>query len=133
VIAEAFCQGRPVIASRLPAIEEVIADGATGLLFAPGDANDLATKVRWAHQHREAMRIIGTNARRVYEERYSPSVNFGQLVEIYLAAIERSGSRRDWLPSMNHSPRFDQRGDQLVRDPKCFAKNGHLLKNVSDV
>ena len=91
-IVEAFCQGLPVIASRIGALEEIIEDGATGLFFSPGDVDDLATKVRWAHQHAEAMRIMGANARRVYEERYSPSINFGQLAKIYEAAIAQSQS-----------------------------------------
>ena len=92
VIVEAFSQGLPVIASKIPALEEIIEDGATGLLFLQGDCDDIATKVRWAHQHPEAMRLIGANARRVYEERYSPSVNFRQLAKIYEAAIEQSRS-----------------------------------------
>lgn len=91
-IVEAFCQSLPVIASRIETLEEIIEDGATGLFFSPGDVDDLATKVRWAHQHAEAMRIMGANARRVYEERYSPSINFGQLAKIYEAAIAQSQS-----------------------------------------
>ena len=92
VVAEAYCQGLPIIASRIGALEEIVDDGATGLLFSSGDAYDLATKVRWAHQHQEAMRIMGANARRVYEEKYSPSINFAQLANIYEAAIEYSRS-----------------------------------------
>jgi glycosyltransferase involved in cell wall biosynthesis len=92
VIAEAFCQGLPVIASRIGALAEIVEDGATGLLFSPGDADDLASKVRWAHQHPEAVRRMGANARRTYEERYSPKVNFAQLAKIYQAAIEQNGS-----------------------------------------
>jgi len=122
VIAEAFCQGLPVIASRLPAIEEVIEDGATGLLFSSSDADDLATKVRWAHQHPEAMRIMGANARAVYEKRYSPSVNFEQLAAIYQAAIEQSETCRERLPSMNRGYRFNRRDGQSVRDPQYVAK-----------
>jgi glycosyltransferase involved in cell wall biosynthesis len=122
VIAEAFCQGLPVIASRLPAIEELVEDGATGLLFTPRDADDLATKVRWAHQHPEAMRIMGANARRVYEERYSPSVNFRQLAAIYQAAVEQSETRRGRLPSMNRSYPSNRRDDQPVHDPQYVAK-----------
>jgi glycosyltransferase involved in cell wall biosynthesis len=91
-IAEAFCQRLPVIASRVPALEEIIEDGATGLLFSVADPDDLVTKVRWAHQHPEAMRVMGANARRAYEERYSPSTNFRQLMNIYKAAIEQSQS-----------------------------------------
>lgn len=92
VIAEAFCQGLPVVASRIGALAEIVDDGTTGLLFSPGDAVDLETRVRWAHQHPEEMRIMGANARRVYEERYSPSVNFKQLANIYEAAIAQSRS-----------------------------------------
>jgi glycosyltransferase involved in cell wall biosynthesis len=92
VVVEAFCQGLPVIASRVEALEEIIGDGATGFLFSAGDSDDLAAKVRWAHQHPEEMQMMGTNARRVYEERYSPSVNIRQLAKIYQAAIEQSRS-----------------------------------------
>ena len=91
-IVEAFSQGLPVMASRIAALEEIIEDGATGVFFTPKDADDLATKVRWAQQHPEDMRIMGANARRVYEERYSPAVNFRQLTNIYQAAIEQSRS-----------------------------------------
>ncbi len=92
VIVEAFSRGLPVIASRIAALEEIIEDGVTGVFFSQGDHDELATKVSWAHQHPEAMRLMGANARRVYEERYSPSVNFRQLAKIYEAAIEQSQS-----------------------------------------
>jgi glycosyltransferase involved in cell wall biosynthesis len=99
-IAEAFCQGLPVIASRIGALAEIVEDGATGLLFSPQDANDLANKVAWAHQHPDAMRVMGANARRVYEEKYSPSVNFRQLAKIYEAAIAQSQSGSSVLASI---------------------------------
>lgn len=92
VIVEAFSQGLPVIASRIPALAEIIEDGVTGLFFSQGDHDDLATKVRWAFENPEAMRLIGAKARRDYEEKYSPSINFQQLAKIYEAAIEQSRS-----------------------------------------
>jgi glycosyltransferase involved in cell wall biosynthesis len=92
VIAEAFCQGLPVIASRIGSLAEIIEDGATGLFFSAKDADELAAKVRWAHQHPERMRMMGTNARKRYEEKYSPNANFQQLTKIYAAAIEHSRS-----------------------------------------
>jgi glycosyltransferase involved in cell wall biosynthesis len=92
VVVEAFCQSLPVIASRGPVLEEIIEDSATGLLCSSKDPDDLAAKVQWAHQHPDAMRMMGANARRVYEERYSPSVNFRRLAKIYQAAIEHSRS-----------------------------------------
>jgi len=46
VIHEGFSAGRPVLASRLGAIPECVRDGVDGLLFAPGDADDLARVLR---------------------------------------------------------------------------------------
>jgi glycosyltransferase involved in cell wall biosynthesis len=92
VIVEAFCQGLPVIASRIGALAEIIDHGRTGLLFSTEDAEDLANNVRWAHKHPEEMSTMGAHARKVYEERYSPSVNFEQLAKIYEAAIAQSRS-----------------------------------------
>jgi glycosyltransferase involved in cell wall biosynthesis len=83
VMIEAFCHSLPVIASRLGAMEEIVEDGVTGLHFAPGDAVDLAAKVRWAVAHPEEMRRMGANARRVYEEKYTPETNYRQLMAVY--------------------------------------------------
>jgi glycosyltransferase involved in cell wall biosynthesis len=91
-IVEAYCQGLPSIASRIGALPDIIEDGAAGLLFSAGDINDLVTKVNWAHRHPEAMRMMGFNARRVYEEKYVPSINIVELIKIYEAAIEQSRS-----------------------------------------
>ena len=41
VIHEAFLAGLPVVASRIGGIPELVSDGVNGLLFRPGDANDL--------------------------------------------------------------------------------------------
>lgn len=90
VIAEAFCQSLPVIASRIGALAEIVTEGVTGLLFRPGDAADLASKMRWAADHPQAMRVMGCNARTAYETRYSPSVNLAQLTEIYETALAQS-------------------------------------------
>ncbi|HYP59022.1 MAG TPA: glycosyltransferase family 4 protein [Thermomicrobiales bacterium] len=42
VLLECMAAGRPVIASRIGGIPEVVADGETGVLVDPGDANGLA-------------------------------------------------------------------------------------------
>ena len=45
VIAEAQAHGLPVLASRLGGMAEMVRDGVDGLLFEPGDADDLARSV----------------------------------------------------------------------------------------
>ena len=86
-ILEAFASGVPVIASRLGAIPELVRDGETGLLFEPGNASDLATKVRWATQNAAAMREMGEKAREVYEAEYSPGFSIETLVRLYETAV----------------------------------------------
>ena len=83
VIAEAFACSLPVVASRLGAMRELIEDGVTGLHFQPGDPADLAAKVRWAAENPSDMRRMGENARRVYEDNYTPESNYRHLMAIY--------------------------------------------------
>lgn len=82
-LVEAYACGLPVIASRLGAMAELVRDGETGLLFNPGDAQDLAEKLRWADGHPEEMRRMGETARREYEANYTSETNFRQLMHIY--------------------------------------------------
>jgi glycosyltransferase involved in cell wall biosynthesis len=42
VVVEAFCRGRGVVGSRVGGIPDIVEDGATGILVAPGDATALA-------------------------------------------------------------------------------------------
>jgi glycosyltransferase involved in cell wall biosynthesis len=46
VIVEALGCECPVIASNLPAIQDIVIDGKTGLLFSPGDINALTTSIK---------------------------------------------------------------------------------------
>jgi glycosyltransferase involved in cell wall biosynthesis len=87
VLIEAFACGVPVIASRLGAIEEIVQAGQTGLLFTPGDATDLAVKVRWAMDRPEALVAMGQKARQVYEAKYTAAQNYTLLLDIYTRAI----------------------------------------------
>jgi glycosyltransferase involved in cell wall biosynthesis len=86
-ILEAFSCGLPVIASRLGALVDIVQDGVTGLLFNPGDPSDLARKIAWAGAHGEDMRRMGRAARADYEAKYTPSINYQMLIEIYEEAI----------------------------------------------
>jgi len=94
-IVEAFACGVPVICSRLGAMEELVADGRTGLHFNPGDPEDLARKVEWAWTHPEEMAAMGRAARTEYEAKYTADRNYQMLMEIYQKVLgkQRANSR----------------------------------------
>lgn len=86
-VVEAFACDLPVIASRLGAMAEIVREGATGLLFEAGNAEELAQKMAWAENNPAALREMGANARREYEAKYTPETNYRQLMIIYADAI----------------------------------------------
>lgn len=83
VIVEAFACGVPVLASRLGGMQEIVADGGTGLHFNPGDPQDLASKVEWAWNHPAELTEMGRAARRKYETDYTAEKNYSLLMQIY--------------------------------------------------
>lgn len=92
-VIEAFACGLPVIASNIGSIPEFVTHRKTGLLFASGDAEDLARQVRWAFDHPEELKAMRVNARREYEEKYTAERNYKMLMAIYEMAIENSRRR----------------------------------------
>lgn len=86
-LVEAFACALPVIASRIGALAELVEDGVTGLLFEPGDAADLAAKMKWAATHPDALMRMGQEARRRYLREFSPEVNYRRLTEIYAEVL----------------------------------------------
>jgi glycosyltransferase involved in cell wall biosynthesis len=87
-IAEAFACGVPVICSRLGAMQEIVADGRTGLHFTAGDPEDLAAKVEWAWAHPKEMAEMGRAARAEYEAKYTAERNYQMLMEIYRKVLD---------------------------------------------
>ena len=71
-LVEAFCNGLPVIASRLGTLAELVEPGRNGLLFEPGSARDLARRIAWAEAFPEKMRQMGECARADYQARFVP-------------------------------------------------------------
>jgi glycosyltransferase involved in cell wall biosynthesis len=92
-LAEAYANGLPVIASRLGALASLVEDGRTGLLFAPGNAADLAEKIAWASAHPREMEEMGRNARARYLGAFTPEAIDTRLMQVYATAIARNNLR----------------------------------------
>jgi glycosyltransferase involved in cell wall biosynthesis len=71
VAIEAMSFGRPVIASEIGGLPEVVKDQVTGWLIPPGDPTILAGALRWIIERPQSWREFGTAGRRRYEELFS--------------------------------------------------------------
>lgn len=91
IAAESTAHGIPIIASRRGSLPEVVDDHNTGLLFEPGNAEDLAEKVNAIKGDPARLAAMGAQARNRYQDLYSPSKNYERLKFIYEKAIENSG------------------------------------------
>ncbi len=88
VAVEAFACGTPVLASSAGVASYIVRDGTTGLLFRPGDPEDLAAKVEWLLAHPRELAHMRQEARAEYEAKYTAERNYQMLMEIYQQAID---------------------------------------------
>jgi len=68
---EAMASGIPVIASQIGGLPYTVSDGATGLLFEPGDAADLARKIARLLDDPALGRRMGLVGRRRFEDEFT--------------------------------------------------------------
>lgn len=87
VFLEAFAAARTVVASRMGASPEIVADGRTGLLFEAGNSHDLAEKVSRLWSNPSLCMDLGNAARREYELKYTPEIAYRLMMNIYDAAL----------------------------------------------
>jgi glycosyltransferase involved in cell wall biosynthesis len=68
---EAMGTGRPVIASRIGGLPFTVHDGETGLLFEPGNADDLAQKIARLLDDEPLREQMGLAGRKKFEEEFA--------------------------------------------------------------
>ena len=72
-VIEAMAAGKPVVATRVGGVADVVADGTTGLLVAPNDVEALASALGRLAQSRQDRERFGTAGRRRVLGRYDAS------------------------------------------------------------
>ncbi len=80
---EALAQARPVIASRIGALPELVREGENGFLVPPGEPAALAERLRWMAGHGREAEQLGLRGRALALERYGPAEHYARLSAIY--------------------------------------------------
>jgi glycosyltransferase involved in cell wall biosynthesis len=92
--AEAQGHGLPVISTRLNAIPEVVEEGRTGILVAPGDRAALHAAMRRLGEDAVLRREMRAAARERFQSRFSLGVFQGGLKALYEEALETARTSR---------------------------------------
>ncbi len=84
-----MCAGRPVVATRVGALPEIVDEGVTGLLYDPGNVPELVEKLRHLWADPELCREMGRAGRQKALSAYSRDRCYGRLMQVYEKALHR--------------------------------------------
>jgi glycosyltransferase involved in cell wall biosynthesis len=88
-ILEAMACGCCVIGSRVGGTPELITDEESGLLFSPGDANELAEKLLYLVQNPPVRKRLGAAATEFATQKLNIQIAIARTMEIYTTILER--------------------------------------------
>lgn len=93
-LVEAMSYGRPIIATTVGGIPELIQDSENGLLCAPGDSKCLVSKIKKLVEDPLFRMELGRSARRSYESGpFQPAAVSNRFVSIYDQALQKRFSK----------------------------------------
>lgn len=88
VVIEAFACGRPALISNLGALAELVQDNETGFLIPHHAMQSWVETLRWSGNHLMQMEKMGKKARQVYQQKYTPEINYQQMMNIYQTILK---------------------------------------------
>lgn len=96
VVQLAFSLGRPVIASRVGGLAEVVEEGETGLFIEQVEnREELTTKIISAARRRDWLAELGQRARQQAESRFAWSRIARATLDLYAVVLQRNRARHD--------------------------------------
>jgi len=79
---ESFQYSKPVIASNIGSLPELVIDGVNGYLFDPYNASELATKVKLLDED-DLVQKMGAVSRIRLEDRFAPKTHYDELMKVF--------------------------------------------------
>ena len=93
VVLEAMACGTPVVATAVSGLPEVVHDGVTGILLAPGDPASLAVALRGIAQGEVDIVALSRGARALIEEQFDSRAQAAVLAAWQSGPVPASGVR----------------------------------------
>ncbi len=83
VLMEAFASVRPVVATQVAGVGELVEDGTSGFLVPPGDADSLAERIRMLARDPGLRRRMGTAGRETVKAHFDSMAEAGRLLALF--------------------------------------------------
>jgi glycosyltransferase involved in cell wall biosynthesis len=87
-VVEAFAAGKPVIATNIGALPELVKDNVTGLCVAPSSPEQLANAISELSENPKKAHRMGLNAREAAQKYYSPQIYGQKILELFEQLIK---------------------------------------------
>ncbi len=81
-VIEAYAYGKPVIASRIGSLAEIVVDGETGFLFTMKDAKEMSVQLRRLVDDEALSGRLGRNARNKCELEYNEETHMNAVLHL---------------------------------------------------
>jgi glycosyltransferase involved in cell wall biosynthesis len=96
VLIESLAQAKPVVATGVGGIPEIVKDGETGVLVPPRDGEALSRGIRHLLERPDTARRLGAGGHELVRRKYSQSALVGATEELYRSLLEpgKSSTRR---------------------------------------
>ena len=82
-VVESFAQCKPVIASNMGGLPELVTDGVDGFIFEPGNVEQLREKMYWMATHNKEAVEMGRNGYKKARERFSSERHYEEIMMVY--------------------------------------------------
>lgn len=89
-ILEAYSYRKPVLASRIGALPEIIKDGETGILFEAGNSEEFCKKLKIMWIDPKLNRKMGNLGKEFVFNKYYPFNHYEKLIKIYSETLSQS-------------------------------------------
>lgn len=87
-VVEYMAGGRPVIATDVGGVREIVTTGETGLLIPPGDPTAMADAIAKLADDAELRETLGRNARVLVEAKFTARIETAQTCQIYEKVLD---------------------------------------------
>lgn len=88
VLIEAMAAGKPVVASRIAPITEIVVDGETGILVKPESPEDFAQAISYLLSHPEKGQAMGLRGSMLVEKNFSVQRMVKETLQVYENIID---------------------------------------------